>query len=71
VSKKQKSNKKALAYVVDMQLGNNSYVYVEGVGERRANFMRMVEGLEHGEGDVLVVAKAELLFVDTSPMWLE
>jgi hypothetical protein len=71
VSKKQKSNKKALAYVVDTQPGNNSYMYVEGVGECRANFMRMVEGLEQGEGDVLVVAKAELLLVDTSPMRLE
>jgi hypothetical protein len=46
-------------------------MYVEGVGECRANFMRMVEGLEQGEGDVLVVAKAELLLVDTSPMRLE
>lgn len=63
--------KRPIAYVVDMQPGEHSYVFVEGVGECRAHFMRMVEALERGEGDILVVAHASLLFIDTSPMWIE
>lgn len=53
------------------QPGAHSYVFVEGVGECRKNFMDMVEGLEKGEVDVVVVAGAKLLYVDTSPMWME
>ena len=33
--------------------------------------MRMVEDLERGVADMVVVAKASLLYVDTSPMWME
>jgi hypothetical protein len=71
MSKNQKANKRAATYIVDTNPGNHSYVFVEGVGECRANFMRMVEGIDSGDVDVLVVAKAELLFIDTSPLWME
>ena len=47
------------------------YVAVEGVGECRDNFRRMLEALERGDAKVVVVAKAEYFFVDTSPMWIE
>ncbi len=68
---KAKANKRPIAYVVDTNPGNHSYVFVEGVGECRANFMRMVEGIDTGEVDVVIVAKAELLFIDTAPLWME
>ena len=72
MSKEQPANKKrAASYIVDTEPGEHSYVFVEGVGECRAHFMRMVEALERGEVDVVVVAKASLLFVDTSPLWME
>jgi hypothetical protein len=54
-----------------MKPGNHSGVFVEGVGQCHANCMRMVEGRDTGEVDVLVVADAKLLFIDTSPMWRE
>jgi hypothetical protein len=47
------------------------YVAVEGVGECRENFANLVAGMEHGSFDVVVAAKAEYLFIDTSPMWIE
>jgi hypothetical protein len=71
MTKKQLEKKKAAAYVVDTQPGNHSYAFVEGVGECRANFMWMVEGIDKGDIDVVLVMKAELLFIDTSPLWLE
>jgi hypothetical protein len=63
--------KRAVAYVVDTEPGEHSYRFVEGVGECRAHFMRLVEDLEKGLADVVAVADAKLLFVDTSPMWME
>jgi hypothetical protein len=69
--KKPKENKQAAAYIVDTKPGNHSDVFVEGVGQCRANCMHMGEGIDNGEVDVLVVAKAELLFIDTSPLWME
>lgn len=62
---------RAVMYVVDMEAGEHRYVFVEGVGECRAHFMRMVEDLERGVADIVVVATASLLYVDTSPMWME
>ena len=62
---------RAVSYVVDMEAGEHRYVFVEGVGECRAHFKQLVEDLEHGVADVVVVAKASLLYVDTSPMWME
>ena len=70
--KKSSGNqRRAVSYVVDMEAGEHRYVFVEGVGECRAHFMQMVEDLERGVADVVVVAKASLLYVDTSPMWME
>ena len=63
--------KRAVAYVVDTEPGEHSYRFVEGVGECRAHFMRLVEDVEKGLADVVVVADAKLLYVDTSPMWME
>lgn len=71
MAKKNNAKKQAAAYLVDTKPGPHSYVFVEGVGECRTNFMRMVEGIDKGEVQVLVVAQAELLFIDTSPMWME
>lgn len=63
--------KRPIGYVVDTQPGEHSYVFVEGVGECRAHFMRLVDALEKGESDIVIVADASLLFIDTSPMWME
>ena len=63
--------KRAVAYVVDTEPGPHSYRFVEGVGECRAHFMKLVEDLERGVADVVVVADAKLLCIDTSPMWIE
>jgi len=41
------------------------------VSECRDNFCRLLEALERGDAGVVVVAKAEYFFVDTSPMWIE
>ena len=70
--RKQPGNqKRAAMYIVDTQPGEHSYAFVEGVGECRKNFMDMVEGLEKGDVDVVIVAAAKLLSIDTSPMWME
>src|SRR5690242_16397185 len=65
-------NKRAIAYVVGLETGLHRYVAVEeGVGECRDNFRRMLEALERGDAEVVITAKAEYFFVDTSPMWIE
>ncbi len=33
--------------------------------------MELLDDLEKGIADIIVVADAKLLFVDTSPMWME
>src|SRR5215467_2548088 len=62
---------RAVSYVVDLQAGEHRYVFVEGVGECRANFMKLVEDVDHGVADRVIVATASLLCADTSPMWME
>src|SRR5690348_4990669 len=62
---------RVVAYVVDMEAGEHRYVFVAGVGECRTHFQQLVEDLERGVADVVVVARAPLLYVDTSPMWIE
>jgi hypothetical protein len=47
------------------------YVYLEGVGECREPFMRLVADLENDKIDAVIVYKAKYLFIDTSPMWME
>jgi len=58
-------------YLVDLQAGMHHYIYVEGVGECREPFVRLVADLENGKLDAVVVYKAKYLFIDTSPMWME
>src|SRR5262249_53581286 len=58
-------------YLVDLQAGMHHYVTVEGVGECREPFVRLVADLEDGKIDAVVVYKAKYLFIDTSPMWME
>jgi hypothetical protein len=62
---------RVVAYVVDMEAGEHRYVFIEGVGECRAHFKQMVEDLDRGLADMVMVATAALLYVDTSPMWME
>lgn len=62
---------RAIGYTVDVKAGYHRYVNVEGVGECRENFMKLVDDLEKDKADIVIVAGAELLFVDTSPMWME
>jgi len=69
--KQPAQQKRPVAYVVDTEPGEHSYRFVEGVGECRAHFMRLVEDLDKGVADVVVVAAAKLLYVDTSLMWME
>lgn len=59
------------AYAVDMEAGEHRYAFAEGVGECRAHFMRMVEDVDRGAVDMVMAAPASLLYVDTSPMWME
>jgi DNA invertase Pin-like site-specific DNA recombinase len=66
-----KGKQRVVGYVVDPHPGKHSYVFVEGVGECRAHFKRLVEDIDKGEVDLLMVATTELLFVDTAPLWLE
>src|SRR5690349_19049258 len=63
--------KRAASYTVDLSAGLYRYVSVEGVGECREQFAALVASMEQANIDVVVTAKAELLFVDTSPMWME
>jgi hypothetical protein len=58
-------------YLVDLQAGMHQYVNVEGVGECREPFMRLVADLENGKIDAVIVYKAKYLFIETSPMWME
>ena len=62
---------RAIGYAIDLKAGYHRYVKVEGVGECREQFAKMVDDLEKGKADAVIVAGAELLFVDTSPMWME
>jgi hypothetical protein len=68
---KPQDRKKAVAYMVDTEPGMHRYAFVEGVGECRENFRQLVEGMDRGDIQVVVAAKAEYLFIDTSPMWME
>ena len=63
--------KKVASYTIDLKAGYHRYVKVDGVGECRENFARLVDDLEKHDIDGVVVAKAEYLFVETSPMWME
>jgi hypothetical protein len=67
----EQGKKKTLAYTIDLRAGDYRYVNVEGVGECREHFARLVNSLEQGTADVVIVAGVQLLFVDTSPMWME
>ncbi|HEY7122994.1 MAG TPA: hypothetical protein VH540_03490 [Ktedonobacterales bacterium] len=62
---------RAVSNVVDLQAGEHRYVFVEGVGECRASFMQLVEDVDRGVAARVIVATASLLYVDTSPMWME
>jgi hypothetical protein len=63
--------KHALMYLVDLEAGVHRYAFVEGVGECRERFMRLVEDMERPDIHAVIVAKAQYLFVDTSNMWME
>jgi len=71
IRKQPTHQKRAVAYVVDTVPGEHSYRFVEGVGECRAHFMKLVDDLDKGIADVVVVAAAKLLYIDTSPLWIE
>jgi hypothetical protein len=66
-----KDPKRAVGYTVDLSAGMHHYTFVDGVGECRANFARLVESMGQATFDVVIASKAEYLFVDTSPMWME
>jgi hypothetical protein len=65
------NDKRVAGYTVDMRAGYYRYVNVEGVGECREQFMKLVNDIEQGKFDIVIVASVQLLFVDTSPMWME
>src|SRR6266487_818730 len=71
IKKPQTTNKRAVAYTIDLEPENHSYAFAEGVGECRDHFRRLVEELDKGIADVVIAAKASFLFIDTSPMWME
>jgi len=64
-------NTRTAAYVVDTTPGQYAYTNVEGVGRCRTHFARLVTNLDAGNIDVVMVADVALLFVETSPMWME
>jgi hypothetical protein len=65
------SPKRVIGYTIDLESGSHRYRNVEGVGECRENFVQLVQGMEQHITDVVMVYKAEHLFIDTSPMWME
>src|SRR5260370_36418819 len=69
--KQHDTKKRAAAYVVDPEPGLHRYAFVEGVGECRENFKRLVDDLDRGEVNVVVAAAARYLYIDTSPLWIE
>jgi hypothetical protein len=68
---KAEGKKHAAVYTVDTKPGEHRYASVDGVGECRDNFRRLIEGMERGDMQVVVALKAEYFFIDTSPMWME
>ena len=64
-------DKRVAGFTIDLRAGYYRYVNVEGVGECREQFMKMVHDIELGKFDIVMVASAQLLFVDTSAMWME
>jgi hypothetical protein len=71
MSDKPMQGKRATGYLVDPHPGLHSYVRVDGVGECREPFARMIEEMSQDTFDLVAVYKTELLYVDTSPMWME
>jgi hypothetical protein len=71
MSAKPNKTRRLGGYLMDLRAGMHRYVYVEGVGECREPFMRLVADLENGKIDAVVVYEAKYLFIDTSPMWME
>lgn len=69
--KQHGAKKRAVAYVVDPEPGLHRYAFVEGVGECRENFKRLVDDLDRGKIDAVVAAAARYLYIDTSAMWIE
>jgi hypothetical protein len=63
--------KRAVGYTIDPRAGMYQYTSVEGVGECRENFARLAADMERAAFDTVIASKAEYLFVDTSPMWME
>jgi len=68
---KQFHDKRVAGYTIDLRAGYYHYVNVEGLGECREQFMKLVNDIDQGKFDIVMVASAQLLFVDTSPMWME
>jgi hypothetical protein len=60
-----------VAYTIDLEPGNHSYAFADGIGECRDHFRRLVEDLDKGVADIVMAAKASFLFIDTSPLWME
>lgn len=71
MSDKSTQGLRATGYLVDSHPGFHSYVRVDRLGECREPFARMIEEMSQDTFDLVAVYKTELLYVDTSPMWME
>jgi len=71
MSDKSRKEIHAVGYTVDFTPGPHRFVAVEGVGECREPFARLVQALEREHIDAVVAEKAAYLFVDTASLWME
>jgi hypothetical protein len=62
---------RAAGYAVDMTPGPHRFAFVEGVGECRETFRQLIDAMPDDKFDIIVAAKAEYLFFENSPMWME
>lgn len=68
---KQGGQQRAIAYLVALEPGLHTYAFIEGLGECREPFMRLVEQMERGECEVVVAMNASFFWIENAPAWME
>lgn len=63
--------KRAIAYLVALEPGLHTYAFVEGLGECREPFMRLVTDMEQGRCEVVVALKAQYFWIENAAAWME
>lgn len=63
--------RKVAVYAAAHEGKMRNFAYLEGLGECRETFARLVEGVQGGEIGVILTHDAACLVIETSPGWME